>query len=173
MGTEQAHILSMNKSGRDVTVVVCEYLFGSAELGRNGGYRDHVDQPPPMAGIYPMRLIMTAPAKAGPQMRAQTGPARGPSVDVFNGWRITATASPARADDNSYLADLQARGVPAGLIGGLANPNGAINAGYRVCGELRNGESPAAASTEFKWMNQWGPAIVDAAQRNLCPDTLH
>ncbi len=88
VGTEQAHILWMNTTGRDVTVVVCEYLFGAAELGTHGGYRTLVALPPPFAGIDPMRLVMTSPAEVGPQKPPQQGPGRAPSVDVFNGWRI-------------------------------------------------------------------------------------
>lgn len=89
VGTEQAHILSVNKSNHDVTVVVCEYLFGTAEATSYGKYRNHISAPAPMAGIYPMRLVMTAPDHAGPQQPPQQGPARAPSVDVFNGWKIT------------------------------------------------------------------------------------
>jgi hypothetical protein len=44
--------------------------------------------------------------------------------------------------------------------------------GYRVCGQIRNGEAPATAATQFNWLNVVGPTIVAAAQDNLCPDTL-
>jgi hypothetical protein len=47
-----------------------------------------------------------------------------------------------------------------------------VGAGFTICGHLRNEESPATAATQFTWMNTWGPAIVAAAQRDLCPDTL-
>ncbi|BBZ73657.1 hypothetical protein MPRS_47500 [Mycobacterium paraseoulense] len=88
VGTEQAHILSIATSGRDVTVVACEYLFGTAQPhGR--GYTPNIGQPPPDSGIDPMRITMTAPAATGPQMPAQQGPAKAPSTDVFGGWRIT------------------------------------------------------------------------------------
>ena len=44
VGTEQAHILSIVSSGRDVTVVFCEYLFGTAqEHGR--GYTPNIAEP--------------------------------------------------------------------------------------------------------------------------------
>jgi hypothetical protein len=89
VGTEQAHILSISTSGRDVTVVVCEYLFGAANVDRNGKYSPLIADPPPDSGIDPMRLTLTAPTDAGPSKPAQQGPARTPSVDVFNGWRIT------------------------------------------------------------------------------------
>lgn len=89
IGTAQDHILSIATSGRDVTVVVCEYMFGSAEQGHYGGYTAHLGAPPPDSGIFPMRLTLTAPAAPGPPKPAQEGPARAASVDVFNGWRIT------------------------------------------------------------------------------------
>lgn len=89
VGTELAHILSITSSGREVTAVTCEYLFGSAQQGRFGGYIAHVALPPPYGGVAPMRITMTAPATPGPRQQAQQGPARAPSVDVFNGWRVT------------------------------------------------------------------------------------
>lgn len=89
VGTEQAHILSIASSGRDVTVVTCEYLFGAADEGRHRGYSPIIAQPPPDSGIYPMRITITAPATVGPPLAPQSGPARAPSIDVFGGWRIT------------------------------------------------------------------------------------
>ncbi|MCV7312004.1 hypothetical protein [Mycobacterium paraffinicum] len=88
VGSEQAHILSIATSGHDVTVVTCEYLFGAADQGHKG-YSPIIAQPPPDSGIYPMRITMTAPAIVGPQLPPQSGPARTPSIDVFNQWRIT------------------------------------------------------------------------------------
>ena len=88
VGTEYDHILSIATSGRDVTVVVCEYMFGTAQA-QGHGYTPNIGQPPPDSGIEPMRITMTAPATTGPQLPAQQGPARAPSVDVFGGWRIT------------------------------------------------------------------------------------
>jgi hypothetical protein len=76
--------------------------------------------------------------------------------------------APAHADESSYLADLAARGIPV-LI-----PSQAISDGFRVCGEIRGGESPQTAAGTFGiYYNAVGPQIVDIAQRNLCPDTLH
>ncbi|EFG77112.1 hypothetical protein HMPREF0591_2980 [Mycobacterium parascrofulaceum ATCC BAA-614] len=80
----------------------------------------------------------------------------------------TVVAAPAHADENSYLADLQARGVPF-LI-----PAKAVSDGYRVCSEIRAGESPQTAAQTFGiYYNALGPTIVDIAQHDLCPDTLH
>lgn len=89
VGTAQYHMLSITTAGRDVVAVVCEYMFGSAEQGRYGGFIAHLGLPPPRSGILPMRLTMTARADPAPAMPAQQGPARAPSVDVFDGWRIT------------------------------------------------------------------------------------
>lgn len=88
VGTQQAHILSIATSGRDVTVVACEYLFGTAQA-HGHGYTPNIAAPPPDSGIDPMRITMTAPTNPGPQLPAQQGPARAPSIDVFGGWRIT------------------------------------------------------------------------------------
>lgn len=87
IGTVQVHILSVTTAGRDVTVVACEYTFGSAQPARHG-YEPNIGKPPPYSGIDPLRITMETPAKPGPQF-PQQGPARTPSVDVFNGWRIT------------------------------------------------------------------------------------
>lgn len=75
---------------------------------------------------------------------------------------------PARADEGSYLAELSAHGIPV-LI-----PAQAVSDGFRVCGQLRAGMSPATASQTFGlYYNVVGPQIVDIAQHQLCPDTLH
>jgi hypothetical protein len=86
---------------------------------------------------------------------------------------LIAIASPALADDQTYLADLQAAGVPTTLIGGISRPGAPLDTGYQICAKLRAGEPPEVAATQFSWLNQWGPAIVGAAQHDLCPDTLH
>lgn len=87
VGTDQVYISSVTTSGRDVTVVACEYTFGTAQPARDG-YEPNMGKPPPYSGIDPLRITMTAPTKPAPQF-PQQGPARTPSVDVFNGWRIT------------------------------------------------------------------------------------
>jgi hypothetical protein len=77
-------------------------------------------------------------------------------------------ASPAHADEGSYLAELSAHGIPV-LI-----PAQAISDGFRVCGQIRQGMSPQTASQTFGlYYNVGGPQIVDIAQHQLCPDTLH
>lgn len=65
IGTEQQHILSITSSGRDVIVVTCEYVFGTAEPGRHGDYADRYAAPEPDGGIDPMRITMPAPTDPG------------------------------------------------------------------------------------------------------------
>jgi hypothetical protein len=75
---------------------------------------------------------------------------------------------PAQADEGSYLAELSAHGIPV-LI-----PAQAVSDGFRVCGQLRAGMSPQTASQTFGlYYNVVGPQIVDIAQHQLCPDTIH
>jgi hypothetical protein len=81
---------------------------------------------------------------------------------------LIATASPARADDSSFVADLQAGGVPM-----VQGPEKAVAGGYLVCSGLRQGLTPDKAAKVFGMGNSFGPAIVAAAQRDLCPDTVH
>lgn len=77
-------------------------------------------------------------------------------------------AAPAHADNDGFVADLAAHGVPF-----WGSPMQMTAMGYRVCGQIRNGEAPAAAASQFNWLNVVGPTIVAAAQDNLCPETLH
>nr|WP_232340725.1 hypothetical protein [Mycobacterium kansasii] len=91
LGTQQDHILSVTTSGRDVTVIVCEYMFGAAEQSDQGWVRPHVAGPSPYTGIAAMRITMTAPAKPGPPLPAQQGPARAPSVGVDHPDRVLGT----------------------------------------------------------------------------------
>jgi hypothetical protein len=80
------------------------------------------------------------------------------------------TPSIAHADENSYIAVLSEHGVPM-----LAGPNRAILAGYQLCRQLRDGASPeiVASQYQFNWiLAPYAPTVIDAAQHNLCPDTL-
>jgi hypothetical protein len=80
-------------------------------------------------------------------------------------------APPAHADDNAFIADLQAHGVPMPW-----GPQAAIASGYRTCGELRNGAPVSAVETSagptLGGISPWGAVVTAAAQRDLCPDTL-
>jgi hypothetical protein len=81
------------------------------------------------------------------------------------------TAVPAHADESSYLQHLTANGVDYN-----AWPwNGAgyiIQAGQVICGNLRYGGNPLGGIGNISAATQ-GQQLVDAAQHELCPETLH
>ncbi|MGV0041992.1 DUF732 domain-containing protein [Mycobacterium colombiense] len=80
---------------------------------------------------------------------------------------IAVGSGDAHADESSYLADLAGHNIPVMI------PASAVSDGYRVCREIREGESPQTAAQTFgPYFNVVGPQIVDIARRNLCPDTL-
>ncbi len=81
---------------------------------------------------------------------------------------VLTIAAPAHADDQSYLNELRADGVQ------IIDPTETLARGYSLCGALHNGMSHDTASNYgFGWAHMWGPQLLDAAQHNLCPDTLH
>ncbi|MDM3894728.1 DUF732 domain-containing protein [Mycobacterium intracellulare] len=77
------------------------------------------------------------------------------------------TAPGARADDQSYLADLHAAGVF------MTNENMWVINGHRMCDMIHSGIAPQTLYDQFGLQNFQGPQIVDIAQHDLCPDTLH
>ena len=82
---------------------------------------------------------------------------------------VIAAAAPAHADDQAFLDDVARAGV---MLGGT--PAGELQVGRMTCDNLHHGMSPDAAAGQFGMVSgTWGPAIVSAAQRDLCPDTLH
>jgi hypothetical protein len=83
---------------------------------------------------------------------------------------VIATASPAHADDQSYLNALSQNGVRVGIM----NPPTTVALGHMMCDRIRGGMSTADAAQlpQPPWLID-GPGIVAAAQHNLCPDTLH
>jgi hypothetical protein len=76
-------------------------------------------------------------------------------------------APDADADANSYLAYLAAHGTYAG---GQAK---ALNAGFYACDALHAGQTPdqIIGGVHLTFMDVRG--VIDAAQHELCPDTLH
>jgi hypothetical protein len=76
-------------------------------------------------------------------------------------------AVPAHADANSYLAYLASHGSYAG---GQAK---ALNAGFYVCDSLHAGQTPdqILSGVHLTMMDVRG--VIDAAQHELCPDTMH
>jgi hypothetical protein len=81
-----------------------------------------------------------------------------------------AMAGPARADDASYLAKLNASGVPIPVSDEVR-----LSSGHFLCGELRvatPGYSPVQMLTNtFFFSREAAEAELDAAQTELCPDT--
>lgn len=79
------------------------------------------------------------------------------------------TAPQAHADDNSFIADLQAQGVPTGWPF-VVQPV----LGNSLCTELHKGATPQSLIAQFVPIQAaYAPAIVATAQRDICPDTLH
>jgi hypothetical protein len=77
-------------------------------------------------------------------------------------------AAPARADNDSYLQYLRDHNFSSIMVDLNSNPSVQLSTGYETCDQLRHGIEPTILST------RWGgyPLIVDAAQHELCPDTL-
>lgn len=89
---------------------------------------------------------------------------------VALGITVAAPANADRADENGYVAELSAHGVPM-----MAGPDRAILAGYQLCRQLRDGASPTvvASQYQFNWiLAPFAPTVIDAARYHLCPDTL-
>jgi hypothetical protein len=77
-------------------------------------------------------------------------------------------AAPAQADDQSYLNYLQAHGANMTFPG----PGQYVMFGHMICTNLHNGADPLAGGSPIDRAT-WGPGAIDAAQHELCPDTLH
>jgi hypothetical protein len=89
-GTVRHHVLSIARSGGDVAVVACAYLYGSARKSpRSQGYTANVGiYDEPNSGIFPMRIGLRAPADAALKTPAQEGSSKAPYDNVFGGWKI-------------------------------------------------------------------------------------
>jgi hypothetical protein len=78
-----------------------------------------------------------------------------------------AFAMPAHADDQSFLNDLRASGMPV-----MYEPY-YVGLGYKICAQIQAGMSTQDAASQLGIEGQiWGPQIVSAAQHDLCPKTL-
>lgn len=75
----------------------------------------------------------------------------------------------AHADDQSYIDALRAAGLPILPW----NEGKVISIGYTMCMEMRNGASPEVAGSQFgMYSGLFAQRYADAAQHELCPDTL-
>jgi hypothetical protein len=76
-------------------------------------------------------------------------------------------ASPVHADSASYLEYLRSHGT---RVVAWDDPT-KVAYGMQVCAMLHQGMTPAQIGSSFSPSDV--PGIVDAAQHELCPDTLH
>lgn len=83
-------------------------------------------------------------------------------------WLVLALAGPARADDQSYVRYLNDHGIAIGVN----SPSIQLAAGRMICDNVRAGADPRAGMN-FLDRGLVPDAAVDAAQHQLCPDTLH
>lgn len=81
-----------------------------------------------------------------------------------------ATAPSAAADADSYLAYLASKGVhPIGTM----TPGNLVNGGLQMCSLMRSGMTPEQAAGSLGILSGvLGAPAVEAAQHELCPDTL-
>ncbi|PLV44671.1 hypothetical protein X011_26485 [Mycobacterium tuberculosis variant microti OV254] len=73
----------------------------------------------------------------------------------------------ARADDQSYLDYLAQR---HNEVTGSISPLVLLLGGHRMCTFIQGGMTPTQAAATAG--SPLGPAVTDAAQHELCPDTL-
>src|SRR4051812_37372063 len=80
------------------------------------------------------------------------------------------SAPTVQADDQSYLDRLAANGVqPIGTM----TPGNLVAGGLQMCSLMRSGMSPQDAANSLGVLSGvLGVPAVDAAQHELCPDTL-
>jgi hypothetical protein len=83
---------------------------------------------------------------------------------------LIANASPAHADDQSFLNYLQAHGQST--TAWPMSPAQFVILGHGICTNLRAGADPLAGANPMERVTG-GPISVEAAQHELCPDTLH
>ncbi|HET9875589.1 MAG TPA: DUF732 domain-containing protein [Mycobacterium sp.] len=84
---------------------------------------------------------------------------------------LVSAAAPAQADDNSYISYLDEHGFKYQSHAGATTPSGAIHFGEIICQNIRRGRAPRDRfdRTLANGINQ---VMIDAAQHELCPDTL-
>lgn len=80
----------------------------------------------------------------------------------------------ASADEAGFLNELRANGFPGLSIGDAQLPDGAVVAnGWMACNRLHLGEKPEQTLALLSPNDvDKGRMLINAAQHNLCPDTL-
>jgi hypothetical protein len=83
-------IQAVERSGRDVTVTVCNFNYAVAKE-HDGKFVSFVTGGPiESRGVNTFRVLLTAPAEQSTSaLRPQAGPANSPDNDVFGEWRVT------------------------------------------------------------------------------------
>jgi hypothetical protein len=80
----------------------------------------------------------------------------------------------AHADTDSFYAYLQDHGISTGVL----SPSQKINMGNGACAEMhahpgKTPEQVAGDVPQLAWAGIDGRGVAEAAQHELCPDTLH
>jgi len=103
IGTLRHHVLGIDRSGRDVTLTACAYVYGTArDMPESDKYTANIGPDYDLnSGIYPMRVGLRAPAESESKSPAQEGPSKVPYDDVFDGWKVT-----------SFLSDYMTESTP-------------------------------------------------------------
>jgi hypothetical protein len=80
----------------------------------------------------------------------------------------------ASADDEGFLNELRANGFPGLTAGDTQMPDGVVVAnGWMACNRLHLGEKPEQTLAQLNPNDlDKGRMLLNAAQHNLCPDTL-
>ncbi|MGV0732609.1 MULTISPECIES: DUF732 domain-containing protein [Mycobacteriaceae] len=96
-------------------------------------------------------------------MRRTTGAA---AVGVVIAGMALGAAGAAGADDEAFLDQIP----PRTYIGMWTTDAGRLANGYQICTMIKTGTPPHVIAESYRWDDGW--AWVNAAQRELCPDTL-
>lgn len=82
---------------------------------------------------------------------------------------LVALAPDAHADANTFLAYVHGHGINTGV----SSDSKILHAGMFACDSLHAGQTPdqIVAGVPVPFMDVRG--VIDAAQHELCPDTLH
>lgn len=83
-------------------------------------------------------------------------------------------APTASADEAGFLNELRANGFPGLTVGDAQMPDGVVIAnGWMACNRLHLGEKPEQTLAQLNPNDaDKGRMLLNAAQHNLCPDTL-
>ena len=89
IGNERYHILSLARSGRNITATLCNYRYAVGMPADNGMFKSVQTGVGDSRGIYAERVTLVAPVDESALLPPQSGPQPAPSNDVFGDWQIT------------------------------------------------------------------------------------